>query len=137
VIIAWNPLGFHLLDALPKGNTFNAEYDRSNILTERLPVRPSVDGKRLVIHADNARPRTARKWRAFYEENRLRLAIHPPPSLDLAPSDFFLFGHIKHYLRGIVFSSPEELLAAIHAIVGAILRPTLEDVFRPWRERLE
>jgi hypothetical protein len=23
---AWNPLGFHLLDAFPKGNAFNAEY---------------------------------------------------------------------------------------------------------------
>jgi hypothetical protein len=26
VTITWNPLGFHLLDALPKGNTFNSEY---------------------------------------------------------------------------------------------------------------
>jgi hypothetical protein len=34
VTIAWNPLGFHLLDTLPKGNTFNAEYCRVNLLTE-------------------------------------------------------------------------------------------------------
>jgi hypothetical protein len=34
VTIAWNPLGFHLLDALPKGNRFNAEYYHINILTE-------------------------------------------------------------------------------------------------------
>jgi hypothetical protein len=33
VAIAWNPLGFHLLDAPPKGSTFNAEYHRVNILT--------------------------------------------------------------------------------------------------------
>jgi hypothetical protein len=33
VTIAWNPLGFRLLDALPKGNTFNTEYYRVNILT--------------------------------------------------------------------------------------------------------
>jgi hypothetical protein len=58
---AWTPLGLHLLDALSKGNIFNAEYCRINILTELLPLRPEVDGRRLVIHADNARPHTARK----------------------------------------------------------------------------
>jgi hypothetical protein len=62
VTIAWTPLGFHLLDALPKGNTFNIEYYRVNILTELLPLRPQADGRRLVIHTDNARPHIARKW---------------------------------------------------------------------------
>jgi hypothetical protein len=63
VTIAWNPLGFYLFGALPKGNTFNIEYYRVNILTELLPLRPQVDGRRLVTHADNARPHTARKRR--------------------------------------------------------------------------
>jgi hypothetical protein len=31
VAIAWNPLGFPLIVALPKGRTFNAEYYRDNI----------------------------------------------------------------------------------------------------------
>jgi transposase len=135
--IAWNPLGFHLLGALPKGDTFNAEYYRVNIPTELLPVRPQVDGRRPVILADNARPRTTRKYRAFGEENRLRLAVHPPYPPDLAPSHFFLFGYIKHCLQGIAFSFRENLLAAIHEIIGAIPRPTLENVFRHWMERPE
>jgi hypothetical protein len=33
VTIAWNPLGFHLLDELPKSNTFHAECYHVNILT--------------------------------------------------------------------------------------------------------
>jgi hypothetical protein len=45
VNIAWNPLRFHLLDALPKGNTFNAEYYRVNIRTELLRLRWQVDGR--------------------------------------------------------------------------------------------
>jgi hypothetical protein len=73
----------------------------------------------------------------FCEENRLRLAVHPPYSPDLTPSDFFLFKHIKHCLQGIAFPSRKELLAVIHEIVGAIPRPTLEDMFRHWMERLE
>jgi histone-lysine N-methyltransferase SETMAR len=127
--IAWNPLGFHLLDALRKGNTFNAEHDCVNILTKLLPLCSQVDGRRLIIHGDNARSHTARKCRTCREENRLRLAVHPPYSPELAPSDFLLFGHIKHCLQGIAFSSREELLAAIHEIIAAVPRPTLEDVF--------
>jgi hypothetical protein len=77
VTVAWNPLGFHLLSALPKGNTFNTEYCRVNILTKLLPLRPQVNVKRPVIHADNAGPHTTRKCRAFCEENRIRLAVLP------------------------------------------------------------
>jgi transposase len=124
VTIAWKGLGFHLLDAIPKGNTLNAEYYRVNVLTELLPLRPQVDGRRFVTYTDNARPHPARKCRAFCEENRLRLAVYPPCSPDLAPSDSFLFRHIKHCLQGIAFPSRQELFAAIHLIVEAIPRPT-------------
>jgi hypothetical protein len=107
VTFAWNPVGFHLLDALPKGSTFNAKCYRVNILTELLPLRPQVDGSRLVIHADNPWPHTTRKRRAFCKENRLRFALHPPYPPDFAPSDFFLFGHIEYCLQGIAFPSRE------------------------------
>jgi hypothetical protein len=137
VTIAWNPLEFPLLDVLPKGNTFNAEYYRANILTELLPLRPPVNGRRSVIHADNAKPHAGRKRRAFCEENRLRPAVHQSYSPDFALFDFFLFGHIRHYLQGIAFPSHEALPAAIHEIIGAIPRPTLQDVFRHWMEGLE
>jgi transposase len=137
VTIVWNPLRFHFLDALAKGSTFNTEYYRVNSLTEFLPLRSHVNGRRLVIHADNARPHTARKCQNFCEENRLSLAVHPPYSAELASSDFFLSGHVRYCLQGIVFASREEWFAAIHEIVGAIPRTTLEDVFRHWMERLE
>jgi transposase len=101
------------------------------------PLRLQVDGRRPIIHADNARPHTARKCQAFCEENRLCLAIHPPYSPDLASSGFFLFGHIKHCLQAIAFPSQEELLAAIHETVGDIPQPSLEDVFQYWMERPE
>jgi hypothetical protein len=45
VAIAWNPLGCHVSGTLPKGNTFNTEYYRVNILTYLLPFRPQVDGE--------------------------------------------------------------------------------------------
>jgi histone-lysine N-methyltransferase SETMAR len=85
---------------------------------------------RLVIHADNAKSHIARQCRALCEENRLRFAVHPSYSPDVATSDFFPFGHIKHVLQGIISLSRDELLAAIHEIVGTIPQSTLEDVFR-------
>jgi hypothetical protein len=42
------------------------------------------------------------------------LAVHPPYSPDLAPSDFFLFERIKYCLQEIAFPSREDLLAAMH-----------------------
>jgi histone-lysine N-methyltransferase SETMAR len=91
--------------ALPKGRTFNSEYYRDNILAALTQFQPEDDGKKLVVHADNA---TAQKCRTFREGNGLRLAPHPPYSPDLAASDFFLFGYIKECLKGIVFPSYKE-----------------------------
>jgi histone-lysine N-methyltransferase SETMAR len=117
VTIAWNPLGFPLIVALPNGCTFNAEYYRNNILATLTQLEPEDDGRKFVVHADNARAHTAQKCRTFCEENGLRLAPHPPYSSDLAPSNFFLFGYAKEPLKGMMFSSYEELLDAMGEVV--------------------
>jgi hypothetical protein len=126
---AWNPLGFHLLGELPKGNTFNVEYDRVNIIIELLPLRPQVDGRRLLFMLTTQNP-TPRE-NAELSANKIDFGspyTHPTYLILHHPTS--LFGHIKHCLQGIAFPSPEELLAAIHEIAGVIPRPTLEDVFR-------
>jgi hypothetical protein len=115
--IAWNPLGFHLLDALPKGNTFNIEYYRVNILTESIPLRLQVDGKRLVIHADNARRHAVQKWQVFVKKissaspytQRTRLISHHPTSFSSNISNIVcmesLFHHVENYLQQFIKSS--------------------------------
>jgi hypothetical protein len=137
VTIAWNPLGFHLIQSLPKGCSFNADYYRDNILAALTPLHPGPDGRQLVLHADNARSHTARKCRTFCAENGLQLAPHPPYSPDLAPSDFFLFGYVKAKLQGMEFLSDQELLEAIREVVSGIASDTLNAVFEEWMERLE
>jgi hypothetical protein len=77
--IAWNPLGFYLLDVLPKGKTFNAEYYCVDILIELLPLGPQVDGMRLVIHADNETPHR-RKIPSFLQRKSV-LPRHTPTIL--------------------------------------------------------
>jgi hypothetical protein len=59
VAIAWNSFGFPLIVPLPKGRVFNAEYYRDNILAALTQFQPEDDGRKLVVHADNARAHTA------------------------------------------------------------------------------
>jgi hypothetical protein len=137
VTIAWNPLGFHLVESFPKGRTFNAEYYPVHILAALIPLRHEADGRKLVLHADNAKTHMAQKCRAFCAENGLRLAMHSSYSPDLTPSDFVLFGYVKHCLQGMAFSSHRELRAAIERIVSEIPIMTLHAIFELWMERLE
>jgi hypothetical protein len=135
VTIAWNPLGFPLIVALPKGRTFNAEYYRDNILATLTQLQPDDDGRKVVVRADNARAHTAQKCRPFCEENGLR--PRPPNSPDLAPPDFFQFCYAKGRLKGTVFPSDQESLDAIGEVVTCIKSETLTAVFEHWMERLE
>jgi histone-lysine N-methyltransferase SETMAR len=137
VTIAWNALGFHLVETLPNGRRFNAGYYHDNILTQLIRLRPQAGERNLGIHADNTSPHSAQKCRTCCAENGLRLATHPPYSLELAPSDFFLFDYVKDRLQRIVFASREELLAGISEVLDDIPPETLPRVFEYCIERLE
>jgi hypothetical protein len=45
-----------LLDGLPHGKTFNAEYYLDNILIAVIQLCLQIDGKQLVLYADRAKP---------------------------------------------------------------------------------
>jgi hypothetical protein len=42
ITIAWNPLGFQMLDALQKGRTFDGKYYHDNRLTALVHLRPEA-----------------------------------------------------------------------------------------------
>jgi hypothetical protein len=58
-----------------------------------------------------------------------------PHSPDLAPSDFFLSGHVKGKLMEYRAETPSELLVRIWVILAEISRETLNAVFLDWMER--
>jgi histone-lysine N-methyltransferase SETMAR len=113
ITIAWWTSGFHLVTGLPKGQKFNANYYINQILTPLLNSELYPPDTKLIIHADNARPHMAKKCQDFLEEIGADRAPHPPYSPDLAPSDFFLFGHLKGCLKGTKFQDSQELLSFI------------------------
>ena len=61
------------------------------------------------FHHDNAPPPVHR----VFDDHNFEVVPHAPYSLDLAPSDFWLFPTLKDTLRGHIFSSISALATAI------------------------
>jgi histone-lysine N-methyltransferase SETMAR len=74
----------------------------------------------LIVHTDNAFQHTAAASQEFMEKNGLERVIHPPYSPDLVPSDFHLFSHLTHCLRGPSFETAYELFLAIDPVLKDI-----------------
>jgi hypothetical protein len=93
--VVWNPHGFHVIKALPIGCKWTSRYHIDNSLPEICALHIAGDRRKLVIHADNATPQVSTRVKLSREEHGLRMALHPPYSRDLAPSDFFLFVYVR------------------------------------------
>jgi hypothetical protein len=128
LMIAWNSNGFHLIDAMPKGEKHSARYHINNITTPICQRLIPAGERKLVIQPDNSLCHTAKVVLDFVSQKD-RFALHPRYSPDITPSDFLLFGHFKHELRGPLFQTGEELLVEIRKLVGEIPPETLLDVF--------
>jgi hypothetical protein len=107
---------FYVIKILPKGKPFNATNYIKHILQLILELRPEYIRYRFVIRADNVRPHMIRQSQEFYEQNSLRIALHPSYSHDLALSYFFLFRYVNHCLKGHSYPSKQAFLVAIHII---------------------
>jgi histone-lysine N-methyltransferase SETMAR len=114
-----NTDGFHVVDLLSKGATFNTDYYFQDILSEILWACPACSNRRLTAGADNTRLYVESATRV-YGRNSLRKAPHLPFSPDLAPSDFFLFGSIDGKLQGTEFMEKGDLLGEIREILNGI-----------------
>jgi hypothetical protein len=78
VIIAWNPLGFPLIVALPKGSTFNAEYYRDNTLAALTQLQPENDGRKLVFALIMSGPTLLKNLELFAKKVDCCSLPHPP-----------------------------------------------------------
>lgn len=138
--VFWSPLGFRIVEMLPKGQRFNSEYFISSILQKIVDTQPppvlNQPKRNVVIHMDNATPHRSLAARDFAKKNRLNFCPHPAFSPDLAPSDFYLFGKVKHLLQGKEFESEEELFEAIIEILNGISKEELLSVIDEWERRL-
>jgi hypothetical protein len=98
-------------------------------LSEWWSERGGGDCRRPIVHADNARFNTGTVSQQFMAQNAMVVAAHSPCSPDPAPSDFYLFGHVKGLLRGELFETGEQLLSAVEGNCRLPRRIDLDQVF--------
>ena len=82
------------------------------------------------------RPLIGHLLQEIFPKNRLNFCSHPAFSPDLAPSDFYLFGKVKHLLQGKEFESEEELFEAIIEILNGISKEELLSVIDEWERQI-
>jgi hypothetical protein len=63
------------------------------------------------------------------EETGREGVVHPPCSPELTPSNFYVFSHVKHCLRGVSVKAADELFLAIDALLRGIEKWTLHAAF--------
>jgi len=110
----WDRKGILLVDFLPEGSTINAGVCCNTLQKSHCMIQNKRCGMLrwgVVMFHDNTPPHTAMQnlittfgWEQF---------DHPPYSLDLAPSDFHLFLHLKSFLAGRRFHKDNEVKEAI------------------------
>ena len=77
--------------------------------------RPGLLTKGVLLLHDNARPHSANQTTATLRSFQWEVLQHPPYSPDLAPSDFHLFGPLKHHLSGERFPDADVVERAVRA----------------------
>ena len=69
----------------------------SRALREKRPQYEQRHEKVILQH-DNARPHVAKPVKTYLEMLKWEVLSHPPYSLDIAPSDYYLFRSMAHFL---------------------------------------
>jgi len=101
------------VDFLTEHRTINAEY-YSALLED--PAKTAIRNKRkraqtsVSFLQDNARPHMAARTMGTIQKLKWNVLPHPSYSLDLAPSDYHLFGPLKKHLGGKRFRNNEEVI---------------------------
>ncbi len=116
-MIFFDQTGPILAEFMPQGGTVTADSycDVLRRLKENLRrKRPDKwRGRNFLLLHDNATPHTTTPTLAFIGESGIDMAPHPPYSLDLAPSDYFLFPRLKSGMRGHCFRNIPDLQTAV------------------------
>jgi hypothetical protein len=101
------------------------------------PVSGAPEGDcKLIAHADNVRPHTARLSVEFFEDHWIKRASHSAYSPDIAPSDLYHSGYVKRYLSGGSVVDGKELFEPVSGVLDSIRKVTVQSVFLGWMDRL-
>jgi histone-lysine N-methyltransferase SETMAR len=139
--VIWRGGGFHNVSLVTSQRSFNSEHFVSHVLAPMVakvfPRGRISHTRRLQLHLDNCRVHFSKATEQFITENHIGRVPHPPYSPDLAPSDFWIFGHVKTSLVGQTFDEPKQLLEAITEFLNEIQPPKAVAVFSHCLKRVQ
>jgi hypothetical protein len=123
---------------IPQGQSMMTSSFINSVL---VPLRDALDdddffgGCEIKLHCDNASCHRSKATREAYEKLGFKEVSHPPYSPDISPADFYLFGHLKSFLRGQTLRSLEHLKAVVDSFLADITPDLLQRVFYAWMRR--
>jgi hypothetical protein len=135
--IVWNPHGFHVVKVIPRGFKGTREGYIDYLGPEICYFHFARDGRKLVVHVDEARPHIAARVKRYLENHSLKTAPDPLSSPDGVLSDFFLLGYGKRALQRSEFQSAQDVLDAVVRKLNPIPTDTLIGKFHEWNDRSE
>jgi len=131
--------GALLVHQVPVGTSINAEYYRDECLKSLLnrlhKKRPASTKNHVKLHHDNARPHVNNIVNNYLQQEKIKIMPHPPYSPDLAPSDFWLFNHLKHSVG--TYPDAISLARALSRAVNSIPKEEYQKTFQKWIERMK
>jgi histone-lysine N-methyltransferase SETMAR len=140
IAIIWGVDSFHVVDRMTSHRSLNSEFFVNYVpalMVAKVFLRGRIPHtRRLRLHLDNCRVHFSKATEYFITESDIGHVPHPPYSTDLAPSYFWLFGHVKTLLVGQTFHEPKQLLEAVTEFLNEIQPPEMVAVFSHWVERV-
>jgi transposase len=116
--------GFVFVEFLPMGQKYNSQFFTETVLPsiekKLAECRPKLRTTAAHLHVDNAKPHTSKLSIEKIEELGFILVHQPPYSPDLAPCDFFLFGHLKQHMEGNHFTREDQVIVAVREVFDKI-----------------
>ena len=135
----WDFHGVVKIDFIDKNTRIKSQYD-VEILRETRSCRKAPIFKRYILH-DNTAIHTSQLTKSEIEKLSIEAMPHPPYSLDLAPSDFFLFLHLKSHQHGHRFTDPEGLKEKVKSFFDMQTENVYENAFyeleKRWKKYVE
>jgi len=93
------------------------------------------EGRRWILHHDNAPAHSALIVREFLARNSITVLKHPPYSPDLAPCNFFLFPKCKLVLRGLNLGDVTTMKSEMTSLLKGLREAELQGCFQQWKQR--
>ena len=115
-----------LIDYLEKGKTLNGDYNSDELRRLREEIKAKRRGKlrnkSMLLLQDNAPARTAQVAVDIASEFGFTILPHLPYSLNMAPSDFYLFSRLKDEIRGKRFDNDKHTLNAVEKFLQGVIQ---------------